>query len=239
VVGRRDAWQGDGMSDLSERLAHVARALRTQADVEHTLERSVHLAVELLDGCEEAGISLVHHGGTIETPAATSEGVARADALQTELREGPCLDVIWEHETVSSPDLATDGRWATWGPRVVEELGVRSMLCFQLFTDDRSLGALNLYSGTVDGFDADDRVEGLALAAHVAVALAASQEIATLGRAVVARTVIGQAEGILMERFDLEPAAAFAVLRRVSQDTNTRLHHVAGELVRTRRTPGT
>jgi AmiR/NasT family two-component response regulator len=69
----------------------------------------------------------------------------------------------------------------------------------------------------------------------VSVALAAAQEIESLHGAVEARTAIGRAEGILMERFALEPSEAFAVLRAVSQDTNTRLHEVATELVTSRR----
>jgi AmiR/NasT family two-component response regulator len=54
----------------------------------------------------------------------------------------------------------------------------------------------------------------------------------------VNRTVIGRAEGILMERFDLQPAQAFAVLTRLSQHNNIRLHLVAAELVKTRTLPG-
>ena len=224
---------------LVNQLSAIARSLRSEDDVEHTLEKAVALAVELIDGCDEAGVSLVHAKRRIDTPAATSEGVRRGDALQYELNEGPCLDAIWDEETVSSPDLAHEQRWPAWGPRVVEELGIRSMLCFQLFTDGSSLGALNLYSHRVDGFKDADTTEGLALASHVSVALAAAQEIETLHSAVEARTVIGQAEGILMERFDLLPHQAFAVLRRVSQESNTRLHAVAVELVTSRRTPGT
>ena len=224
---------------LVNRLSAVARSLRSEEDVEHTLDKAVALAVELIDGCDEAGVSLVYAKRRIATPAATSENVRRGDALQYELEEGPCLDAIWDEETVSSPDLANEERWPTWGPRVVEELGIRSMLCFQLFTDGSSLGALNLYSHEVDGFKDADAGEGLALASHVSVALAAAQEIETLHSAVEARTAIGQAEGILMERFDLLPHQAFAVLRRVSQETNTRLHAVAVELVKSRRTPGT
>lgn len=224
---------------LVEQLSAVARSLRSQKDVEHTLERAVALAVELLDGCDEAGVSLVYAKQRIDTPAATSAAVQRADALQYELQEGPCLDAIWDAETVSSPDLAAESRWPTWGPCVVEELGVRSMLCLQLFTDGSSLGALNMYSRSVGGFDEEDVTDGLALASHVSVALAAAQEIEGLNTAVAARTVIGQAEGILMERFDLAAPQAFAVLRRVSQESNTRLHTVAVELVQSRRTPGT
>ena len=225
--------------DLVNQLSAVARSLRSEEDVEHTLEKAVSLAVELIEGCDEAGVSLVRAKRRIDTPAATSESVRRGDALQYELNEGPCLDAIWDEETVSSPDLAQEKRWPLWGPRVVEELDMRSMLCFQLFTDGNSLGALNLYSHQVDGFEDADTTEGLALASHVSVALAAAQEIETLHSAVEARTVIGQAEGILMERFDLAPHQAFAVLRRVSQESNTRLHAVAAELVRSRRTPGT
>jgi AmiR/NasT family two-component response regulator len=50
--------------------------------------------------------------------------------------------------------------------------------------------------------------------------------------------VIGRAEGILMERFGLQPAQAFAVLTRFSQDRNIRLHLVAAEFVKTRTLPG-
>jgi GAF domain-containing protein len=225
--------------DLSEQFSAVARELRSGDNVEHTLEKAVALAVELIDGCDEAGVSLVHRKKRIDTPAATSDAVRRGDALQYELGEGPCLDAIWEQETVSSPDLVNDARWPAWGPRVVEELGTRSMLCFQLFIADGSLGALNLYSRKVNGFDDEDGLEGLALASHVSVALAAAQEIESLHGAVEARTAIGRAEGILMERFALQPSEAFAVLRRVSQDTNTRLHEVASELVTSRQTPGT
>jgi AmiR/NasT family two-component response regulator len=55
--------------------------------------------------------------------------------------------------------------------------------------------------------------------------------------AITNRTVIGRAEGILMERFGLTPDQAFAVLRRVSQRRNVKLNQVAEELVRTRVTP--
>ena len=58
--------------------------------------------------------------------------------------------------------------------------------------------------------------------------------IAALNRAII----IGQAQGILMERYTIDPEQAFNVLRRVSQDNNIKLIRVADELVRTRRTPG-
>jgi len=220
-----------------DRFASIARFLGEQGSELATVEKALAVAVEIIDGCQHAGLSLVQSARKIQTPVATSAVALRGDELQYELNEGPCLDSIASQETVSCPDLLREERWPTWGPRVAAELGVRSMLCFQLFTTARSLGALNLYSESADAFDAEDLAVGLALAAHIAVALAASREIDSRDLAIVTRTVIGQAEGILMERYDLSADRAFSVLKRVSQETQTKLASVAAELVRTRRIP--
>jgi AmiR/NasT family two-component response regulator len=66
------------------------------------------------------------------------------------------------------------------------------------------------------------------LAAQGAAALAESQITEQWQNAALNRTIIGQAEGILMERFTLTADQAFSVLRRVSQQNNMKLHQVAG-----------
>ncbi len=223
--------------DIAADLAAAARELQSESDVANTLEKAIKLCVELIECCDDAGVSIVHRRG-IDTPAATSDAVARGDALQYELNEGPCLDAIRDHELIHSPDLANDDRWPNWGPRTTAEGDVRSMLCVRLYVDEDNLGALNLYSRRVNGFDASQQAEALALAAHVAIALTAAREIEHLHDSVASRTVIGQAQGILMERFDIDSGRAFDVLRRVSQDKNVRLHKVAAELIATRKTPG-
>ena len=225
------------VENLAEQLADAARELASEG-VERTLEKAVGLAVELLEGCDGAGVSLVRRDKSLMTPAATAEWVAKGDSLQYELQEGPCMDAAWREELIVAPDLANEVRWSRWGPCVVNELGVRSMLCVQLFADEETLGALNLYSKHLGAFAGrSERYEAEALAAHVAVALLAAQEIADLNRAVVNRTVIGQAEGILMERFDVDADHAFSILRRVSMNTNVKLHAVARDIVRRRRLP--
>lgn len=211
--------------------------MQGEVDTQHVLDRAVALAVELVAGCHQAGVSMVHRRAPIDTAASSDPLVVRGDELQYRLQEGPCLDAIWHHETVHSRDLAGDERWPRWGPAVVAELGVASMLSFQLYTDADTLGALNLYSRQVDAFDEDDLTAGLVLAAHTAVALAGAQHVEQLRTAALNRTIIGQAQGILMERFRLSADRAFMVLRRVSQDRNVKLHQVAGELVRTRVLP--
>lgn len=223
--------------DPGDRFAAIARDLLDQPSTEATAERITELAVQVLRGCDHAGISLVEHR-KIVTVAATDEVVTEGDHRQYEFNQGPCLDSIRDQETIRAPRLATDQRWPAWAPWVSEHLGVQSMLCFQLFTSDHSYGALNLYSDQPVAFDAHDEAVGLALAAHAAVAIATSRTITTLNNALSNRTVIGQAEGMLMERFGLTAEQAFSVLVRVSQNDNRRLFLIADELVKTRQMPG-
>lgn len=223
-------------SDLSSLLASAARSLQRETGSQHTLERVVALAVDLVDGCQHSGISL-NTAGRIDSPAVSSDVVRRVDALQYEFKQGPCLDAIRRQEVVYSGDLAHDARWPRWGPRTAQETGIRSMMCFRLFTDRDVVGALNLYSDRRQSFIDEDREIGTALAAHSAMAVVASQKIENLQVALDSRTEIGQAVGIIMERFDLGADQAFSVLSRLSQDLNRKLRAVAHEVVTTRRLP--
>lgn len=216
--------------DLTGALVAAARELQREVGSQHTLDRVVQLAVELVDGCQHAGVSL-HRHGTISSPAVSDDVVRRVDELQHEFDKGPCLDAIRHHEWVHSPDLAHDPRWPVWGPRTAQETGIRSMMAFRLFTHDDLVGSLNLYSTVPGSFDGHDRDTGTALAAHAALAVVASRKIENLETALDSRAVIGQATGIVMERFRLEPDRAFAVLSRLSQDLDRKLRDVAQELV--------
>lgn len=227
----------DEAERLTRQLAHAARSMQGEAGMQGTLDMAATVATEVIGDCDIAGVSIVSRDG-IDTPVASGEELRLLDELQYELGQGPCFDTLREHETVHSPDLATDERWPKWGSRVADELGVRSVLSCRLFTTRDTLGAMNLYSHRPDAFDHEDVYVALALSAHVAVALADAQNAEQMERAVSSRTVIGQAEGILMERFDISAEQAFEVLRRVSQDGNVKLNQVAADLVRTRRTPG-
>ena len=223
---------------LAERMADAARELQEQHDPHDTLDHAVHLAVANIEGADAAGISIVHASKRIDTEAVTDAMATRGDELQYETGEGPCLDAIWEKQTTYSPSLAHDSRWPKWGPRVVEETGAQSVLAFQLFTTGDTVGALNLYSRTLDGFDETDREEGLAIAAHIAIAVAGAKEIEALSLARDTRTVIGKALGILMERFDFDDDHALALLIRLSAPGKLKMRDVAAEIAQTRRLPG-
>ena len=222
-----------GAEAFNRELSAAVRSMTVETGIQDTLELAVRSVVGIVGACDMACISIVGKGG-IDTPAATDEATRVLDELQYELQEGPCFDAIRLKETVHVPDLANDGRWPTWGPKAVAELGVRSMVSYRLFVAGDTTGALSLYSRSSPGFDTTDLHQGLALAAHVAVAAGAALNVEHLEKGLVGRTVIGQAEGILMERFGLSADRAFQVLVRMSSQGNVKLHKVAEELVRTR-----
>ncbi|MCH1867002.1 GAF and ANTAR domain-containing protein [Nocardioides sp. CFH 31398] len=227
-------------SGLPERMAEAARDLQVQQDPAATYAAATRLAHDNILGCHAASLSMVRRSGSdrIVNFAATHPGASRADELQTEHSEGPCLDSIVEAVTTYSPSLAHDHRWPRWGPEVVEQTGLRSVLSFQLFTHLDTLGALNLYSLDKDGFGAEDQHDGQVLAAHVAIAFAAAQRIDALDHALSTRTVIGQATGILMERYQVSSEVAFRILGRISSQEERKIRDLAREVVSTGRLPG-
>jgi GAF domain-containing protein len=200
------------------------------------LQQGVLLAVQLLDSCDHAGVTMAT-GTALVSAAASDEVVRQGDAWQHELREGPCVDAVRLQHTVLSQDLSLDRRWLSWAPRVVDQLGVHSMLSLLLFTAKDTYAALNLYARRPDAWDDDQLAVALTLAEHLAVDAADAREVENRGRAMVTRTMIGQAEGILMERFGLTADRAFEYLRRISQSNHTKLADVAAEIVATRALP--
>lgn len=218
-------------ADIAERMATAAREMQDQHDPESTVKNAVELLVRNVAGCTSASISLVHAKSRVEIPAATDELAATGDRLQEELGEGPALNTLWDDETVYVPDLANDDRWPTWGPRLIKATGAASVLTFRLFTLSDVIGALSMYSTDVDAFSEEDKEEGMALAAHIAIAVLAAQRIDQYETALDSRTVISQACGVLMERYGIDSVAAFNVLTRVSSNQNVKLRHVATELL--------
>ncbi|MFG1819628.1 GAF and ANTAR domain-containing protein [Kribbella sp. NPDC049174] len=215
--------------------AQLAMELYGAASMAETVGRVLECA-RRATGCDCAGVVLVQRGRGLQTAGVTDQRVEQADRLQLEYGEGPCVPVSREHHSVLVCDTTVDPRWPRWSPRVAE-LGLRSVLTVWLFTTRSTLGALNLYRTRPGQFTAADEATARLLARHAAVAVATVREASTLAHAVEARTLIGQAQGLLMERFAIDADQAFAVLRRYSQDNNVKLRIVADELVTTRRLP--
>ncbi len=215
-------------------LAQMALALAAEPDVEETLSTVCEYA-RLALPCDYVGIHTVRNR-QIETGASTDPLVEHADKLQMEYDEGPCLDAVWTQDSFIVHDTATDERWPSFGPAAAR-MGLRSILSIRLFTHEQTLGALNLYSGDVREFSSDDLAFGYIFGQHASVALASARKEEGLRQAIDARHLIGQAQGILMERFGLSEHQAFSVLRRYSQDNNVKLRSVAERIVTTRELP--
>lgn len=205
----------------------MARDLLAQPTVQQTLDRIVAHAVDLVDGCESAGI-LVIENREVRSLAWTDELAQRSDLVQGELGEGPCLDAtLRDHQVFRITDMSTAGdRWPKYAPRA-RELGIGSALGFLLFTEDENLGALNMYSSSPNAFGERTEHVGWLLASHAAVAFSAARTETQLRTAITTRQEIGEAIGILMERHKLTEEQAFDLLRRESQANNIKLRQVA------------
>jgi len=232
----------DAANELEQNLAQVARALFATGTVEGALRVTVDLAVATIEGCDAAGVFVVENE-RVTTAAASDPTVVELDGLQFATDEGPCLDVVSEGGTIYAADLSDDSRWPSFGPAAVRA-GIRSALAFRL--SDRPVSALNLYAKLPAAFGAADRAQGLIFATLAGLALDAAEEragdgqrLVNLNEALRTRELIGQAQGILIERERITGEQAFDVLRRASQHLNVKVREVARTLVETGEDPST
>jgi hypothetical protein len=215
------------------RLADLAAQLAAAPPTDVSLQAALECAIDVVPGCEQAGVSLRLKGAKLTTPASVGPLAAACDELQEQLREGPCITSLAEQTTVRVDDIAYEGQ--EW-PRFAEaaaRLGLRSLLACQLATARDRLGALNLYSTQPRAFGEQSEVLALAYATHVGVALAAAEREANLRTALASREAIGQAIGILIERHRFTATQAFDLMVHISQRRHVRLRDIAEELVMT------
>lgn len=215
-----------------ERLVDTTRRLAEAlepGDLDATLNRITGAAVALLPDVEYASLLLNHAEGRLQTVAPTAALLNDVDAAQKTFHEGPCYEAVTDSVHVIAPDLVTDERFPSYAP-VALAAGIRAQAAVRLFDTPTSQGALNLYSTRAGAFADFETV--VALFSHqAAVALAYAGEVDNLNEAVRTRTTIGQAIGIVMERYQLTAERAFAFLTRVSQHRNVKLRLVAQDII--------
>jgi GAF domain-containing protein len=217
---------------VSDPFADIAADLHAvRHSPERTVEKIVSWACKAVQS-DEAGVMFVHKRGVFETLAPSSAEVAQAHELQIELDEGPCLEVLKDGAPNSFliGETGSDSRFPRWGPAAAE-LGFRSVISVLLATKERNLGSLNMYGRTVRLFDRDDLATIEIFARHASIALAHSRERQGQDLALDSRKLIGQAQGILMERFDIDADRAFDYLVRQSQQQNVKLRQIAAWIV--------
>ncbi|MET0819448.1 MAG: GAF and ANTAR domain-containing protein [Aeromicrobium sp.] len=215
------------MSPIDDRsLQQLLDDLADTPTTGETVQQAVAFAAQTL-ATPYAGATVIRdHVPHLETVSPTHGTVRRADELQDALDEGPCIDAAVESRTVVSNDLASDRRWPSWGPRAAE-LGLESVLSSEIHANGRRVGALIIYGSPGHAFTREHVEVGAVLAQQVSVALRSAQRITGLRAALDARTVVGQAQGALMERYGVDADRAFSILRRLSQERDVRLVQVA------------
>jgi GAF domain-containing protein len=218
-------------------LEELTRLLLEEASLEQLLAQLLDLTSRALSTCTAVSVTVVEDDGTYVTAAHTDEAAAAVDALQYELREGPCVDALQRAEERHCADLVADDRWPAVGGRA-NALGLRSVLALPLLLDGRCIGALNVFSGEVDGISSADQDLARRIAAPAATTLAnarayrrVSQLAEQLQEALESRAVIERAKGVVMAREGCDEDAAFGLLRRASQDHNRKVRDVAQAVV--------
>ncbi|SRX93840.1 response regulator receiver, ANTAR domain-containing protein [Gordonia sp. KTR9] [Mycobacterium shimoidei] len=213
-------------------VAELAQALQQQSmDVDFVLAELIENAVQSVPAAQYAGITTVFRDGTVQTTTATGPYPEILDDIQQRHCEGPCLSAAWEHHIIRIGDMACDTRWPSYSRDAAEETPIRSAMLFQLYTNRQTMGALNFYAEQREAFDDDAAELGLILATHAALAWNLVRRDEQFRSALASRDVIGQAKGILMERFGIDAVHAFELLKRLSQRSNTPLIAVARQLV--------
>src|SRR3954454_12417408 len=176
-------------------LAECAEGMAEAPTLEDGLQRAVELAIDIVPGCEQAGISL-QRGKRVETPASVGPLARACDRLQEQLGSGPCVTALRDADVVRVDDILNDRRWPDFAEGAAQ-VGLRSMFACRLATSRDVLGALNLYAGEPYAFGRDSESLAVGYATHVGLALSAIDKEKNLRKAMDSRELIGQAMGIL------------------------------------------
>lgn len=192
------------------------------AAVRDAIPAAEHVAV-VLAGDRERGL----------TVAASDDIARRLDALQRTLDEGPVIEVMSpsSREIVVTDDASPD-RWPEFAPRA-RALGMTAAVAIRLCWGGRVVGALGIYATRATGIRPHTVALAEKVATHTAATAVLADKVRQLEQAMLTRQQIGQAVGILMERYDLDPDSAFSYLRRVSQNHNVKIRLLADELATT------
>ena len=229
------------MDDLSDRAMAMAERIADSVsgkDLDDTLQSLTRAAVETMPGVDDATISIRHEDGSLRSYGFTRDYLRELDSWQFENSEGPCYDGVTHNALTVCGDLRHDSRYPVYGPRAAAA-GVLSQAGMRIFESHRTIGGLNVYSRSV-GALADVAYLAQLFSEHSRVALDYATQIDGLRDAMAGRQLVGQAVGIVMERFDLSSDRAFAFLARLSSHRNVKLRVIAQELVddRTGWSPG-
>lgn len=222
----------DGATVVIAQLAELVSSMeRTEMNTAAGLNELIGNGVLHVVGSQYAGITMAEKTRAVCNVAATHRYPVLLDEIQNRYAEGPCVEAAWRHHVMHVEDLTAEERWPRYRRYALEQTPIRSILSFELFVDRGSMAALNFYADSPHAFS-DDAVElGAVYATHIALAWSMLRRQDQFRSALASRDMIGQAKGIIMERFNLDAVEAFELLTRLSQQSNTRLIDIAKSLI--------
>jgi ANTAR domain/GAF domain len=187
-------------------------------------------AAENVPGVDCVSITIYSNVDHAPHTAASSDPLAeQADALQYELREGPCYDAVTDERFAMVNDLAVATDYPNYGPKAAA-LGVGAQAALQLVDGARRAG-LNFYARTPGVFNSATVQFAELFAKPAGALLGYAEQVEQLGEALHSRTDIGVALGILMERYGLDQEQAFSFLARNSQTRNVKVRVLARQII--------
>lgn len=205
-------------------------ARRARADMAADLSSLATLAVQQTSGVDHVGATLVTEDGVIRSLAA-SDGHAHAlDNIQRGCGQGPCLSAAIHSDVVRVADLVLETRWPDFCREAVVCTPVRAILAFPVFHDGTVHAALNLYADRVGAFDAATEAVGALIADRIAEVLTTKSDEGP--RHPSRHDVIEEASTLLVRRFSIDVAEAFALLLKLARQQNLSIDEVALEVVR-------
>lgn len=222
------------VGDVRATFAQLAWLFRDGRSPQETCEVVARTALEVIVGCDHAGVAVLSAKEDFTTLSATDQVIDIADAVQRETREGPCLEASLDEDIKHDEDLASAPTWPRFAGRLLESTPVRSALACPLVLDGHRGGALNMFADRVGAFEADDIANAAVLASFASVAVAAALERETssqLQEALDTNRTIGAAVGILMATHNLAQEDAYALLSTASQRVNRKLRDLAADIV--------
>ncbi len=221
--------------DLTEAFLRIGAIRHGETDLNAVLTRIAGVAKQAIPGTDEVSVTLIR-GVEAYTAAYTGDLALKLDEWQYEQGRGPCMDAATTGAIMVVADMEIESRWPEWASRA-HAAGAASSLSVGLPIQEALVGALNFY-GTARGAFDDAAAVARQFAGYAAIALANAhlyESTATLAEqmraAMESRAVIEQAKGIIMGDRRCTADEAFAILAKVSQDSNRKVREVAEALV--------
>jgi hypothetical protein len=197
-------------------------------DVVRVAQVTVAAAVETVADCVSAGLVL---GDDALAEHVGSDHRAIASHLrQVTGGHGPTIDAVRGAESVYCGDLGADPRWPAWSAAAQRD-GFAAVVVLPLATGRVTLGHLTLYAEVAQAFPIHDTSRTLSFVEHAAVVLNAATGVDRRDRTMDRLTTVGQAQGMIMERFGVSPARAFSMLERASHRRGVMPHRLAEDIV--------